>query len=125
MMAIQYRRIDIGRLLLQKGAKPNFQNVDGDTVLHISVGWRFQEMEDFREELLQAGANPNLPDKQGLTPFIQACKYGDLAPKITQMVQHGADINFRDKSGHTALYYAQKSGRSEAADYLLQLNAVQ
>ncbi len=126
LMAIHNRQIAAARFLLSKGANPNFQNPKtGVTPLHGSTGWNFPENEKFREELLEAGANPNLPDKHGKTPFMSACVHGDVTLKITQMVAHGANINLRDNDGHTALYYAQKSGRTEAVNYLLQMNATQ
>ncbi len=87
----------------------NYQNFSGETALHASCIWRGGEIEEFREEILAAGANPNLPNK-----------YGDLALKITQMVAHGADINYQDNDHHTALYYAKQSGKTEAADYLIE-----
>ena len=118
MMAIAYRQLHVARFLLKHGSNPNYQNHSGDNPLRVSVGWNYEDNEKFREELLEAGANPNLRDQTGTTPFIAACVYGDLNPKITQMVAHGAHINERDKSGHTGLYYAEQSGRTAAAKYL-------
>jgi ankyrin repeat protein/beta-lactamase regulating signal transducer with metallopeptidase domain len=118
MLAIAYRQLTVARFLLKHGANPNYQNHSGDNPLRVSVGWNYEDNEKFREELLEAGANPNLRDQAGTTPFIAACVYGDLNPKITQMMAHGANINERDKSGHTGLYYAEQSGRTAAAEYL-------
>ncbi|HEY0256797.1 MAG TPA: ankyrin repeat domain-containing protein [Candidatus Methylacidiphilales bacterium] len=125
MVAIAYRQLEVARFLLKHGANPNYQNRAGATPLNITVGWLYPENEKFREELLDAGANPNLPDKRGLTPFICACIYGDLDPKITQMLAHGANINQRDHEGHSGLYYAERSGRTEAAAYLRQHGATE
>jgi hypothetical protein len=82
------------------------------------VNWLYGENERFRERLLAAGANPNLPNHVGVTPFIEACKYGDLAPKVIQMLLHGADLNIRDQNGWNALDWAEKSNRKECADFL-------
>jgi ankyrin repeat protein len=124
MIAIAYRALNVARFLLAHGSNPNYQNLGGDNPLRVSVGWHYDDMEKFREELLDAGANPNLQDNGGQTPFIAACRHGDLAPKITQQLAHGANINQVDHEGHTPLYYAEHSGRTDAADYLRQRGAL-
>ncbi len=119
MTAINARRHNVAQYLLGRGSNPNFQNPkNGETPLRCTVNWLFGENERFREKLLAAGANPNLPNKVGATPFIEACKYGDLAPKIIQMLLYGADLTIRDNQGLTALDWAEKSNRKECANFL-------
>lgn len=119
MTAINARRHNVARYLLERGSNPNFQNPkNGETPLRCTVNWLFGENERLREKLLAAGANPNLPNKVGATPFIEACKYGDLAPKIIQMLLYGADLTIRDNQGLTALDWAEKSNRKECANFL-------
>jgi len=119
MTAINARRINVAQFLLKRGSNPNYQNPkNGETPLRTTVNWLFGENERFREKLLAAGANPNLPNKVGTTPFIEACKYGDLAPKVIQMLLYGADLTLRDKEGRTALDWAEKSNRKECANFL-------
>ncbi|SDT87075.1 Ankyrin repeat-containing protein [Verrucomicrobium sp. GAS474] len=126
ILAIGSFRFDSARFLVRQGADVNFQNPKtGRTALHASTMWLAGENEDFREQMLQAGADPNRPDHKGFTPFMAACTYGDVNPKITQMLAHGADINRADSEGHTALYFARKAGQPDAAQYLLARGAVE
>ncbi len=119
MTAINARRTNVAEYLLERGSNPNYQNPkNGETPLRCTVNWLFGENERFREKLLAAGANPNIPNKVGVTPFIEACKYGDLAPKVIQMLLYGADLTMRDKQGLTALDWAEKSNRKECANFL-------
>lgn len=119
MTAINARRTNVAQFLLERGSNPNYQNPkNGETPLRCTVNWLFGENERFREKLLAAGANPNIPNNVGVTPFIEACKYGDLAPKVIQMLLYGADLSIRDKEGRNALDWAEKSNRKECANFL-------
>ena len=120
--AIHSRRIDVAKHLLARGSNPNFQNPkSGGTPLHASTAWLYWEIEQFRKQLLEAGADPNLPDYNGMTPMMAACRAGDLNPKIIQMLDHGGDLTLRDKNGLTALDYAKKSGAPDVPNFLEQL----
>ena len=55
--------------------------------------------------LLDEGANPNVQDESGATPFILACKLGD-EKSATMLLGYDAAINIRDKFGKTGLCYA-------------------
>jgi hypothetical protein len=119
MTAIYARRYNVARFLLERGSDPNYQNPkNGDTPLWGTVCWLAGENERFREMLLAAGANPNHFNHKGRTPFIEACIYGDLAPKVIQMLFYGADLSLRDDKGLTALDWAEKSNRKDCANFL-------
>ncbi len=55
--------------------------------------------------LIEAGANPNAADLEGVTPMISAIINGhyDVAAFLAEK---GADVNLADKTGRTALYAA-------------------
>ncbi len=58
--------------------------------------------------LIQAGADVNIPDKQGRTPLIWAIINGDKAlPLVKYLIDHGASLDAKDKDGITVLGYAQ------------------
>ena len=125
MNAIFSQRVKMARFLLKSGSGLNFENPkNGSTPLRATCCLLYPEMELFRKEILEAGANPNQPDQAGITPFIAACG-GDLEPKITQMLEHGAELNLRDKKGHTALWHSHQNGRTTAYEFLKAKGAVE
>ncbi|MEM1221479.1 MAG: sigma-70 family RNA polymerase sigma factor [Verrucomicrobiota bacterium] len=122
--AIHYRRIHAAQFLLRNGADPNFLLPNETTALNASISWNYWQIHRFREELLRAGADPNLVDKKGRTPLIQACRgNGRMVPTITQLLVYGADINYRDDSGKRAIDYARESAHDEVETYLIEMGA--
>jgi ankyrin repeat protein len=78
--------------------------------------------------LLEAGADANGTDKDGVTALMKAADYGHL--DVAKMLfAAGADVNLRSKDGSTALYYAvacyatARSRQSEMVALLLQHKA--
>ncbi|KAK3576059.1 hypothetical protein CHS0354_018328 [Potamilus streckersoni] len=61
------------RLLCAKGANPNLQDTNGNTVLHMLVIHDKMEMFDL---LLSLGADLKIKNRQGLTPLTLAAKLG-------------------------------------------------
>lgn len=73
--------------------------------------------------LLDRGANPNLADPAGWTPFIHAV-YAGANPELLQLlIARGADINARNDRGVTALYLSSSVGREEQVRFLLNKGA--
>ncbi|KAL3870297.1 hypothetical protein ACJMK2_038373 [Sinanodonta woodiana] len=76
------------RLLRAKGANPNLQDANGNTVLHMLVIHDKTEMFDV---LLSLGADLNIKNRQGLTPLTLAAKlarkdmYEHILEKIRQV----------------------------------------
>ena len=56
--------------------------------------------------LLDAGANPDLPDDLGMTPLLWAV-YGGYANITELLCRAGADVNLRGSNGETALWHAE------------------
>jgi ankyrin repeat protein len=74
------------------------------------------------KELLASGANPNMPDKKGLTPLMLATqkKHQDI---MTVLISHGADVNAKLKNGFTALFYPCMFGGAAIAKLLIDSGA--
>jgi len=58
--------------------------------------------------LLDVGANPNIVNRQGVTPLHIACSAEQKSqiPLINKLLSCGANVNLKDTDGKTALHYA-------------------
>jgi ankyrin repeat protein len=74
----------------------------GQTALHIVVQRQDSTWVGF---LLQKGANPNVADKNGLTPLMLATQLG-FADGANWLLDKGAKIDARNRGGETALILA-------------------
>lgn len=79
--------------------------------------WDFQEMNDFRKELLEGGADPDVRSREGLTPLMRAT-WNEPSNPLRQFIEYGADLNARDPKGRTALGRALEEGDLKTADFL-------
>jgi ankyrin repeat protein len=67
--------------------------------------------------LLEAGADPNLPDNYGHTVLMAAACYGH-SEAVDLLLKAGAKSALKDRYGHTAAYYAAQSQHLELATRL-------
>ena len=74
----------------------------GQTALHIVVERRDLVWTKF---LLQRGANPNIRDKQGVSPLQLAVGLG-FVDGVESLLKSGAEIDVNDKAGETPLIAA-------------------
>ncbi|MCY4574584.1 MAG: ankyrin repeat domain-containing protein [Gemmatimonadetes bacterium] len=73
--------------------------------------------------LLQAGADPNAPDDNGLTPLHRGSENRNPMV-VTHLLDAGADLNARDNDGYTALHWAAaQSGNDRVVKVLLDRGA--
>ena len=66
---------------------------------------------------LEKGVNPNLADKNGKTPLMNASYKGNLAI-VKLLLEFGADPTLKDSSGQSALDSAQKKGHQDVIQLL-------
>lgn len=98
--AIRSESIPMINYLLQRGA--DIEAKSPDTPLQVAV---LERGEACVAALLDAGANPNVRDKDDDTPLMTACKKS--APSvdlIKLLLEHGADANAHNE-GTTALHH--------------------
>ena len=73
------------------------------------IGWY-----EGAEALLDREADPNLGNRNGMTPLMYAVQRADI-PMIRLLRQHDADPDQTDNvSGYSALDYARQSRRPDA-----------
>ena len=101
MYAILKDKIDIAKLLIDKGCKLDMQNNDGDTPLMLSVKYS----KDIPKLLIESGCNLNLQDKAGNTPLMISILKGriDIARLL---IESGCYLNLQNSRDYTALMFA-------------------
>jgi hypothetical protein len=87
----------VGRLLLDRGLRPQVSDGEGRTALHEAV---LQGNLDMARVLLDAGANPNAPGVRGWTPLHAAAERLDM-DMAELLVRYGADLEARNFQGNT------------------------
>lgn len=114
---------------LASGTSPDVPSADGRyRPLIFLAGLNMSET--YRGEmlalLLQAGANPAAPNKNGDTPLHEAARRGDTAT-AAKLLAHGADIHAVNNNGDTALHMAATAacatGQNRMVDFLLSRGA--
>ncbi|KAI9683287.1 MAG: hypothetical protein M1822_006152 [Bathelium mastoideum] len=90
-------------LLLKAGADIEAKNNRGNTALWLAS---YFKKENLFQTLLDAGAQINSGDLQGLTPLSYQANWAREDAWIKMLLQAGADHEVRDKKGLTALLWA-------------------
>lgn len=118
-LASFFKRRDVVKALLERGAKPSVPSRDqGFTPLHSAVATDAGSADrEIVRLLLEAGADPNATSREGGTPLHTAAFTGDL--EIAEMLlAHGADPNATDAKSLTALDIARDRRNVEVAALL-------
>ena len=151
MVAVQNRKEDIARLLIQKGADVNVTNNGGETPL---INAAHRGLYPIVEMLLDAGANVNQASNGGYTPLMASCGRGhsEVAKlllanganteahttnnatalidavtanleTVTVLLDAHANVNVQCKDGTTALMIAINHDAHKIADALIRAGA--
>ena len=109
------------------GAGPDLeaQNNKGRTALHKAVRNNHNAAKSEGVKiLLDAGANPNVLDEDGVTPLWDAVDTGSAADIVKALLEAGADTNLDIPGGEwTPLFLAVNKGDAETVKALLDAGA--
>lgn len=108
---------DAVRLLLRYGAAPNLQDTETG---YTPLLWALETHRHTQAAILAetAGINLELRDKEGNTPYLIACRKGNI-PAAQRLAELGADTQARDNRGYTALHLAAQHGQSAMLCHLI------
>jgi len=118
-LASFFKRRDVVKVLLERGAKPSVPSRDqGFTPLHSAVATDAGDaIHEIVRLLLDAGADPNARSREGGTPLHSAAFTGDL--EIAELLlAYGADPSATDPKRRTPLDIARDRGKVEVAALL-------
>ena len=93
---------------------------EGDTYLHLAA--KYGQIDMFKV-ILDIGADKNLVNNNGLTPFHVACQYGWI--KIAEMLIKKCDalkidLSRRSRCRNTAFHFACMGGKYELAELIMK-----
>jgi ankyrin repeat protein len=111
MRAVENRNMELFQLLLATfgtAALVNEQDYGGVVALSIAV---CQNHLSFVTALLAAGADPNIPDDDGLTPLMLA-RDAEIARRL---IDRRADINAHAQDGYTPILFASSHDSIDAS----------
>ena len=95
MLAAEYGRVEIARLLLEAGADEDLQNQDGKTALMLAVESGHAEIARL---LLEAGADKDLQDQLGHTAVMLATLNNNME-MARMLLEAGAGTIWHDFAG--------------------------
>lgn len=100
------------QLFIDKGVPVNAQDIYGMTSLHYAMRSRNA---DAAIVLLNAGADPDIPDRDGLRPLSMVGYTKDRLDVIELMLKKGANVHnlMGDESGRTILESRKPNERSQ------------
>lgn len=134
--AAAFGNIEIVRLLIDAGADPDGIGAYGDVPLikAANAGTMAdrspEEILALQAYLLEHGADPNIPNRYGLSPFTGFCMYGEFE-KMELALKFGADVNGAYESRRIAkppttasvLMHTVRQGHTDAVTWLLKHGA--
>jgi len=117
LSAILRKKIDIARLLIEKGAKVNVTDSSLRTAVHLAVDRNLPELIPLLKE---HGAKLNELDSVGWTPLHWAAAK-DRVEVARALIDAGADLRVISKLGGSALHEAASSGSAKMIELLLEV----
>ena len=119
LLAAQNGRLEVVRLLLEKGAAVDARSNEGATpLIHAATKGRLEVV----RLLLEKGAAVNAKGNDGLTPLIAAARKGHLEV-VRLLLEKDAAVDAKDSNGLTPLMVAARDRNLEMVKLLLEKGA--
>uniref|UniRef100_A0A673FHI9 Kinase D-interacting substrate 220a n=1 Tax=Sinocyclocheilus rhinocerous TaxID=307959 RepID=A0A673FHI9_9TELE len=118
MWAAYKGRVEVARLLLEKGANPN---ITGQYSVYPIIWAAGRGHAEIVQLLLQHGAKVSCSDKYGTTPLIWTARKGHY-DCVMHLLENGANVDQEGVNSMTALIVAVRGGFTEAVKELLKRN---
>jgi ankyrin repeat protein len=122
--AVEAGNIEMADKLLQSGADINCRNCtpNGRTLIFASYSHVFgHKPSPTLVWLLAKGADPNIPDNEGVTLLMQLAGSGNVTnpwwsgiDDFEYLLRSGADVRIKDNEENTALHYLAKKAPGDA-----------
>ncbi|KAL8597549.1 hypothetical protein ACOMHN_033420 [Nucella lapillus] len=117
--ACQHGMVQTVSLLIQHQADVTTTTSNGQTALHFACQCTSHTTSaDVTRNLLQAGADVNTQDEDGVTPFLEASRVCH-SDTMELLIHYGADVNTLNKQGDTPLLEALRKGHSDSVKLLI------
>jgi len=110
------------RKLIKKMKKMDINSIrdsSGSTLLNLSCQ---QGRKSIIFELLNLGANPNIPNNVGMTPLHHSMNNGD-EESVSMLLKHGCNPNVVSETATTPLIIAVKKGDEKLVELLFGINS--
>lgn len=92
-LAVVYKKLDIVKLLLSRGANPNIEDIHGQRPISNIYHGSIHDRRKIAKELLFAGAELNFMGWMQITPLVKAIRNYDYE-MIILFLEKGADVNY-------------------------------
>lgn len=120
LRALQSKHDEVGEVLV---VRPELDvNAQGSNGITALMQYVIRNEKNRIQNLLDRGANPNLPDEEQDTALHLAAQRGDI-DIVKMLMTKGADVNAKNKLGGTPLMWAGVYGHEEVARALLDKGA--
>ena len=106
-IAVQKGKLEVAKILIDRGAQIEARNNIEITPLHWAVDEHHLEIAEF---LIEKGAQIEAKGKNGLTLLHKAANSGDLEMAKLLIDKGGAKIDAKTNTGWTPLHYAVYQG---------------
>lgn len=110
--------VDMVKRLISLGIDVNAID-EGQTALNHACQYGHTEVARL---LLEAGANPDIPDTSGVNGLVHAAEHGNVE-LLSLLIEYGTKLRSKWHFGYHALYAATRYGKLDAMKILLRANA--